>query len=88
MGSYSDLLISAADFLELESHQELIIYECDDESLRDEFSKLVFSINALDKFTSNPIEQRNLIRLARRIEKTARRVKSKIRRQEVLNNDI
>lgn len=88
MGSYSNLLIGAADFLELESHQELIIYESDDESLRDEFSKLAFSINALDKFTSNPIEQRNLIRLARRIEKTARRVKSKIRRQEVLNNDI
>ena len=88
MGSYSNLLIGAADFLELESHQELIIYESDDESLRDDFSKLVFSINALDKFTSNPIEQRNLIRLARRIEKTARRVKSKIRRQEVLNNDI
>ena len=88
MGSYSNLLIGATDFLELELHQELIIYESDDESLRDEFSKLAFSINALDKFTSNPIEQRNLIRLARRIEKTARRVKSKIRRQEVLNNDI
>ena len=88
MGSYSNLLIGAADFLELESHQELIIYDSDDESLRDDFSKLAFSINALDKFTSNPIEQRNLIRLARRIEKTARRVKSKIRRQEVLNNDI
>lgn len=88
MGSYSDLLIGAADFLELESHQELIIYDSDDESLRDEFSKLAFSINALDKFTSNPIEQRSLIKLARRIEKTARRVKSKIRRQEVLNNDI
>tara|TARA_Y100000401_G_C8245001_1_gene185051 strand:+ start:166 stop:432 length:267 start_codon:yes stop_codon:yes gene_type:complete len=88
MGSYSNLLIGAADFLELESHQELIIYDSDDETLRDEFSKLAFSINALDKFTSNPIEQRNLIRLARRIEKTARRVKSKIRRQEVLNNDI
>lgn len=88
MGSYSNLLIGAADFLELESHQELIIYDSDDETLRDEFSKLAFSINALDKFTSNPIEQRNLIRLARRIEKTARSVKSKIRRQEVLNNDI
>ncbi len=88
MGSYSNLLIGAADFLELESHQELIIYDSDDESLRDDFSKLAFSINALDKFTSNPIEQRNLIRLARRIEKTARRIKSRIKRQEVMNNDI
>lgn len=88
MGSYSNLIIGAAEFLELESHQELIIYECDDETLRDDFSKIAFSINALDRYTSNPIEQRELIKLARRIEKTARRVKSKIRRQEVLNNDI
>ena len=88
MGSYSSLLIGAAEFLELESHQELIIYECDDETIRDDFSQLAFSINALDKFTSNPIEQRNLIRLARRIEKTGRRIKSKIKRQEVVKNDI
>ena len=88
MGSYSSLLIGAAEFLKLESHQELIIYECDDETIRDDFSQLAFSINALDKFTDNPIEQRNLIRLARRIEKTARRIKSRIKRQEVMNNDI
>ena len=88
MGSYSELVIGVIEFLELRQHQEMMIYQSDDENLKNDFSQMSFLINDLGKFTSDPIEQRNLIRLARRIEKTARRVKSRIKRQEVLNNDI
>jgi hypothetical protein len=88
MGSYSQLVIGVIEFLELRQDQEMMIYQAADEKLQNEFSQLAMKIGLLDRVTSDPIEQRRLVKLCCRIEKLSRRVESRIKRQEVINNDI
>ena len=88
MGSYSELVIGVIEFLELRQDQEMMIYESDDENLKNEFSQLAMKIGLLDRVTRNPVEQRRLVKLCYRIEKLSRRVESRVKRQEVINNDI
>lgn len=76
MGSYSDLLIGASEYLDLTHDDKLILYDSSNEKLQNAFSKFVLLLSKLDAFNCTWHNQRELVSTCIRLNVLARRIKS------------